>query len=320
MAGNSKRRGAVRKSSKGTAASGSGGYRSGRLAGRGPTPKAEDRVYHPAFKKKKAQERRASGRALHKKRTVTDEVVAGRNPVVEALRAKIPAERLYLLGNPESDDRISDTLKIAAERGIPIMESSRSDLDTLTDGANHQGIAMVVKPFEYVQLDDILDAAHDSGEPPLILVLDQVTDPRNVGAIIRSTAAFGGHGIVIPERRAAGVTAAAWKTSAGAAAFLPVARVTNTVRALEDLKKSGVFVLGLDSGGHDTLPDMGYGTDPVAVVVGAEGKGLSRLVRDTCDVIISIPMAGATESLNAGVAAGVTLYEVARQRHHRTAD
>lgn len=314
MAGNSKRRGAVRKASRGTAASGSGGQKRSGLAGKGPTPKAEDRVYHAAYRKKQALNRRTAHRKPQHKKTFTDEVVAGRNPVVEALRAKLPAAKIHLLGNPEVDDRITDTLKMAAERGIQVLETSRSELDSITGGANHQGIAMVVAPFEYAEVDDILDRAHRDAVPPLVVVLDHITDPRNVGAIIRSAAAFGAHGVVIPERRAAGVTAAAWKTSAGAAAHIPVARVTNTVRTLEDLKKAGVFVLGLGADGDQQLPGMGFANDAIAIVVGSEGKGLSRLVQDTCDVTLSIPMAGVTESLNAGVAAGVTLYEVARQR------
>ena len=147
-----------------------------------------------------------------------------------------------------------------------------------------------------------------------MVALDGVTDPRNLGAVVRSVAAFGGHGVVVPERRSAGMTAAAWKVSAGAAARVPVARASNLTRALEDLKASGCFVVGLDTGGDVALPDLELAGEPLVLVVGSEGKGLSRLVREACDAVVSIPMAGRVESLNAGVAAGVALYEVARRR------
>jgi 23S rRNA (guanosine2251-2'-O)-methyltransferase len=161
---------------------------------------------------------------------------------------------------------------------------------------------------------DLVDAASRLHDVPLIVALDGVTDPRNLGAVVRSVAAFGGHGVVVPERRAAGMTAAAWKVSAGAAARVPVARATNLTRALEELQKAGCFVVGLDSHADVTLPGLPAATEPIVLVVGSEGDGLSRLVRQTCDVVVAIPMAAGTESLNAGVAAGIALYEVARRR------
>ncbi len=150
------------------------------------------------------------------------------------------------------------------------------------------------------------------------MALDGVTDPRNLGAVVRSVAAFGGHGVVVPERRAAGMTAAAWKVSAGAAARVKVARATNLTRALEEYRQAGCFVAGLDADGSIELDALDAATEPIVLVVGSEGRGLSRLVRQTCDVVVSIPMAGAMESLNAGVAAGIALYDVSRRRDRPT--
>jgi 23S rRNA (guanosine2251-2'-O)-methyltransferase len=243
-------------------------------------------------------------------------MVAGRNSVVEALRAGLPVTTVYVASRIDVDDRVREAMKIAAERGLPMLETPRGELDRLTDGAIHQGLALQVPPYSYAHPSDLLAAADDAGQAVLLVALDGVTDPRNLGAVVRSVAAFGGHGVIVPERRAAGMTASAWKTSAGAASRVPVARATNLTRALEELNASGCFVLGLDMHGDVELPELTLAHDPVVLVVGSEGKGLSRLVRETCDVIVSIPMHAATESLNAGVAAGVALYEVARRRSH----
>jgi len=243
--------------------------------------------------------------------------VAGRNPVVEALRAGVPAKALYVASRIESDDRVKEALKAASDRRLALLEVSKIDLDRITGGAVHQGLALQVPAYEYAHPDDLVEAAEKAHQTLLLVALDGVTDPRNLGAVVRSVAAFGGHGVIVPERRAAGMTAAAWKVSAGAAARIPVARVTNLTRALEALKAAGCVVVGLDAGGELDLPMLEAATDPVVLVVGSEGKGLSRLVRQTCDVVVSIPMAGEMESLNAGVAAGVALYEVARRRAAR---
>ncbi|GHS89887.1 hypothetical protein AGMMS50218_17080 [Actinomycetota bacterium] len=178
----------------------------------------------------------------------------------------------------------------------------------------HQGVAIQVPPYEYADTEDLLDIAELSGRTPLIVALDGVTDPRNLGAVLRSAGAFGAHGVLVPERRAAGVTAAAWKVSAGAAAHVRVARATNLVRALDLYRQAGCFVVGLDGGGDVPIGDLPFATDPLVLVVGSEGKGLSRLVREHCDAITSIPISAPVESLNAGVAAGIALYEVVRQR------
>lgn len=336
MAGNSARRGATRTgaSRKGPQV-GSGGQRRRGLQGKGPTPKAEDREKHAARRTKGADRREealAKGRSASSKARPgvpgsgrptrgakeANEMVAGRNSVVEALRAEIPVKTMYIASRIDSDDRVREALTFATRRGLPILETPRGELDRLTDGAIHQGLALQIPPYDYAHPSDLLAAADDAGQPALLVALDGVTDPRNLGAIVRSTAAFGGHGVIVPQRRAAGMTAGAWKTSAGAAARLPVARATNLTRALQDLQQAGCFIIGLDMEGDQQLPELTMAKDPIVIVIGAEGKGLSRLVRETCDLTVSIPMHSATESLNAGIAAGVTLYEIARRRASRS--
>ena len=310
MAGNSQRQGAVRKSKKG-AQVGSGGQVRRGLQGKGPTPKAEERKGHPAARKAAAAARRDS---RGKKDAAGPELLVGRNPVVEALRAKIPANSLYLAVGLESDERVTEAIRIAGNRSLPLLEISRAEMDRKTGGILHQGIALQVPPYEYVELADVLDAAHESTAPPLLVALDGITDPRNFGAIIRSAVAFGAHGIVLPERRSTGVTPTAWRTSAGTAARIPIAQVTNLVRALKQCQQGGLTVIGLDADGDQPFDDLSIATEPLVIVVGSEGRGLSRLVGETCDLTLSIPMAEAAESLNASVATAVTLAEVARRR------
>jgi 23S rRNA (guanosine2251-2'-O)-methyltransferase len=307
MPGNSRRRGAVRKAGpkKGPTV-GSGGQRRRALEGRGPTPPAHMRPKHPAAKRAQSQQRRPA------KRTDESETVLGRNPVLECLRAGVPATALYVALGTEADERLTESVGRAADLGIAILEVPRTDLDRMTSNHLHQGIALQVPPYNYAHPDDLLTAATNS-PPALLVALDNISDPRNLGAIVRSVAAFGGHGVLIPQRRSASVTAVAWRTSAGAAARVPVARATNLTRALKSWADRGLRVIGLDAGGDTALDDLD-GTDPMVVVVGSEGKGLSRLVRQNCDEVVSIPMAGHTESLNASVAAGVVLAEIVRQR------
>jgi 23S rRNA (guanosine2251-2'-O)-methyltransferase len=187
-------------------------------------------------------------------------------------------------------------------------------LDRIAGGAVHQGVALQVPPYSYAHPDELLEAAGEAAEPALIVALDGVTDPRNLGAVVRSAAAFGAHGLLVPQRRSAGMTAVAWRTSAGTAAHLPVARVTNLVRTLKSLAASGLMIVGLDAAGAMPFDAFPLATGPLVLVVGSEGRGLSRLVRETCDAVVSIPMVGPVESLNASVAAGVVLAEVARLR------
>jgi len=307
MAGNSARRGAVRKSKKG-ATVGTGGKGRAALRGRGPTPRAEDRVGHPAA--------RRAGAAKGRPRRPADapELLVGRNPVAEALRAKVPATALYVALGIDTDERVTEAVRLAGKRGIALLEVSRGELDRMTGGLLHQGIALQVPAFMYTELPDVLARAAESATAPLLVALDGVTDPRNLGAIVRSAVAFGAHGVVLPARRSAGMTAAAWRTSAGTAARIPIAQATNLVRALRDCQTAGMFVAGLSADGTTSLDDLDAADGPIVVVVGSEGRGLSRLVGETCDLTVSIPMAGPAESLNASVAAAVALAEIARRR------
>ncbi|GAA3526463.1 23S rRNA (guanosine(2251)-2'-O)-methyltransferase RlmB [Nocardioides daeguensis] len=321
MAGNSSRKGAIRKSNK-KASTGSGGKVRRGLEGRGPTPKATDREYHKAHKiaeaKKRAEKRSGGARSGPRRKTGGDEWIAGRNPVVEALRERVPVTSVYVAEGAERDGRLREVFRLAAEHGIGLLEVSRGELDRLTDGAVHQGLAARIPAYEYAHPDDLLDAADEAGEKPLVVMLDSITDPRNLGAIVRSAAGFGAHGVVIPERRAASMTAAAWKTSAGAAARCPVAQTVNLTRQIKAFQEAGCFVIGLAADGDLTLPELTADADlvggPLVLVVGSEGEGLSRLVAESCDRLMSIPMAGVLESLNAGVAASVALYAVAEAR------
>lgn len=314
MPGNSQRKGAIRKSGKGPTA-GSGGRVKRGLEGKGPTPKAKDRPYHQAHKAAKRAERDQSTRPKRRTTKSTEaEWVAGRNSVVEALRAGIPITAVYVAEGAERDGRLREAFKIAAEQGYSMMEVTRGELDRMTGGAVHQGLAARLPSYDYAHPDDLLDRAAELGEKPLIVALDSVTDPRNLGAVIRSAAGFGAHGVLIPERRAAGMTASAWKSSAGAAARIPVAQTVNLTRQLKAYQDAGCMVVGLAADGDVALPDLELADGPLVVVVGSEGKGLGRLVTETCDQLVSIPMANQLESLNAGVAASVTLYSIAQAR------
>lgn len=311
MAGNSQRRGAIRKegTKKGPTV-GSGGVRRRGLEGRGATPPAHKRPNHPAAKRAVQQTRQ-----MRKPGKPTDETetVLGRNPVLECLRADAPASALFVALGAEADERLTESVTLAADRGIPILEVPRHDLDRMSANGLHQGIALQVPPYSYAHPEELLATATRDVQPALVVALDNISDPRNLGAIIRSVAAFGGHGVLIPQRRSASVTAVAWRTSAGAAARVPVARATNLNRTLGQWADAGLAVVGLAADGDTTLDDLDA-AGPMVVVVGSEGKGLSRLVRQSCDAVVSIPMAGRTESLNVSVAAGVVLAEIARQR------
>ena len=316
MPGNSQRKGAVRRKGKGNTAGSGGRVRRG-LEGRGPTPKAEDRPYHPAHQAKKAttRSRPATAPAPRTGRPgAGPEWVAGRNAVLEALTAEIPVKAAYVAEGAERDDRLRDILRLAAERRTGLLEVTRAELDRLTGGAIHQGVALQLPAYAYAHPDDLLADALDAETEPLIVALDGVTDPRNLGAIVRSAAAFGASGVLIPERRAAGMTAAAWKTSAGAAARLPIARATNLNRALRAYADAGFALIGLDGRADVTIDQVAEASGPVVLIVGSEDTGLSRLVREACDTVAAIPISGGVESLNAGVAAGIALYEISRRR------
>ena len=305
---------------------GSGGRHRKSLRGHGPTPKAEDRVYHKAHKAKVAREKRqaasprlAAQRRADKRVTRADEIVIGRNAVVEALRAGVPASELYIATRLEQDDRTRDAIRIASQEGLSILEADRLEIDRIARSRNHQGIVLKIKPYQYANLSQLMDKAENQskalGTAPLFVALDGVTDAQNLGAVIRSAAAFGADGIILPERRAASMTAGAWKVSAGAAAHLPVARVTNLNRTLDEMHERGYYAIGLDGGGIATVGKTGFESDPLVIVLGSEGKGINRLTSEKCDVIASIPISAQVESLNASVAAGISLYATIRARH-----
>lgn len=305
MAGNSQRRGAKRDSAKKKGATtGSGGQRRSGLRGKGPTPKASDRVHHPA-----ARRARKQAAAKPRKSPVPGDVVIGRNPVLEALRAGVPATALYMQVRADPDERWRESLTLAQTAAVPVFEGSRSDLDELAHGGNHQGLVLAIEDYEYAELADV--AAGN-----LLVMLDGITDTHNVGAIARSAAAFGASGLVLPARRSAGVTASAWKASAGALSRLPVARVTNLRASLGELHDTGWMSIGLEADTDVTFNDIDNDvlTEKVVLVVGSEGAGLSRLVAETCDFLVGIPMVRDQESLNASVAAGIALNAIFARR------
>lgn len=311
---------------------GTGGHGRKALEGKGPTPRAEDRVYHKAYRAKQLAERSAAKRAGQPGRLAAgraggsgrakgaEEMVTGRNSVVEALRAGVPAKALYVAVRIEMDDRVREAMKLAAEAGIALLEAQKPELDRMTDDAIHQGLALQVPPYEYPDAFELAEQTYEKwrkghiANAPLFVALDGITDPRNLGAIIRSVSAFSGHGVIVPERRSVGMTASAWKTSAGAAVRVPVAKAPNLNTVLRQMKELGIFVLGLDGGGDVALPGLAMATEPVCLVVGSEGKGLSRLTRELCDQIVSIPIDSDMESLNAGMAVAISLYEVSTRR------
>jgi 23S rRNA (guanosine2251-2'-O)-methyltransferase len=231
---------------------------------------------------------------------------------VEALRAGIPAKELVVATGVDIDERLEESVRLAQKMGIGIREIERRQIENMTGIANHQGIALVAKPFQYSSQKEIFARAK---EPALFVAVDGVTDPRNIGAIARSAAAFGADGLLIPERRNAPLTASAWKASAGAAARLPIAQVTNLVRSMQDAKEFGCFIVGLDGDADTAVEAMEIADQPIYLVVGSEGRGLSRLVRENCDLLIKIPMSNTVESLNASVAMSIALYAVDRKRN-----
>lgn len=318
MKGNQGRRGAMRPRKPASSRKGSGGKHRRALEGKGPTPKAEDRTYHQAHqakrKREKAAEVEAQKTAARNHTRVRlqpgNELIVGRNPVIEAAKAGLQIERIYLSADP-GDGRMREVVAELSTTGAPYLEVMKRDLDIASDYANHQGVGIEVAEYDYQDLDEVLERAVEGNE--LLVALDHVTDPHNVGAVLRSGAAFGVDGLILPERRSAGIGVTAWKVSAGAAAKVPAARVTNLVSALERCKAAGFFVVGLDGGAQQSIRSFPLATEPLVLVTGAEGKGLSRLVAETCDMIVSIPM-GDMESLNAAVAAGIALFEIAQQR------
>ena len=239
-------------------------------------------------------------------------LIEGRNAVREALRAGTAIDKLYA-ARGGTDYTLSRMIAQAKEQGVVVVEVDRRKLDAMSVTHSHQGVIAVAAAKEYASLDEILNAAAEKGETPLVVVCDEISDPHNLGAIIRTAECAGAHGVIIPKRRSAGLTAVVEKTSAGAVRFLPVARVPNIPALLRELKERGLWIYGADAAGETTL----YGTDlrgPAAIVIGTGGSGMSRLAREGCDFLLSIPMQGRISSLNASAAAAVLLYEAVRQR------
>ena len=246
---------------------------------------------------------------------VSDGVIEGRNAVIEALRAGTAIDKIYL-AKGETDKTLGHIASRARDAGVVVVECDRRKLDAMSRTHAHQGVIALAALREYVSVQSLLDGARENGEQPLLVVCDEISDPHNLGAILRTAECAGAHGVIIPKRRSAGLTAIVGKTSAGAVSYMPVARVANLPAALKELKKQGVWIYGTAAEGTTPL----YGADlrgPAAIVIGSEGSGMGRLVRETCDFLVSIPMKGRISSLNASAAAAILLYEAVRQRQER---
>lgn len=241
-----------------------------------------------------------------------DGIIEGRNAVIEALRAGETIDKIYLQKG-ETDKTLGHIASKARAAGVVVVEADRRKLDAMSRTHAHQGVIALAAVREYVSVESILQAARDKGEAPLLVVCDEISDPHNLGAIIRTAECAGAHGVVIPKRRSAGLTAVVAKTSAGAVSHLPVARVANLPSLLKQLKKEGLWIFGAAADGPVSLYEADL-KGPAAIVIGSEGSGMSRLVAETCDVLVRIPMKGKLNSLNASAAAAILLYEAVRQR------
>ena len=238
--------------------------------------------------------------------------IEGRNPVIEALMSNENIEKIYIQKR-NIQGSAQKIINLARKKKIQVSEVDKSKLNSMSSTEAHQGVIATISPIEYVSVDDILKSAEEKGEQPFIIILDEIEDPHNLGSVIRSANAFGAHGVIIPKHRSASVTATAVKTSAGACFHTPVAKVTNLVNTMKELKKQGVWITGADMGGEKDI----YSADlsgPVAIVIGNEGSGMSRLVREECDFIVNIPMVGEIESLNASVSSSIFMYKVSEIR------
>jgi len=241
-------------------------------------------------------------------------IIYGRNPVLEALSRPSSDIEEILISEESKKERFADAIKLARERGVRVSFLSANALSRIAETSSHQGIAAKVAEFEYAGLDEIINKARNKKESLLVLILDHIEDPQNLGAIIRTVNVLGGNGVVIPKDRAVSVTPAVVKASAGATSFVPVARVVNLVSTMKELKKKGIWVVGADQSAGKSVFQEELGKLDLAVVIGSEGKGLGRLVKEECDFLVSIPNPGQVSSLNASVAAGIMIYEVIRQR------
>ena len=241
-----------------------------------------------------------------------DGIIEGRNAVIEALRAGTAIDKIYLLKG-ETDKMLGHIASKARSAGIVVVDADKRKLDAMSRTHSHQGVIALAAVREYVSVESILRAAEEKGEKPLLILCDEISDPHNLGAILRTAECAGAHGVIIPKRRSAGLTAIVGKTSAGAVSYMPVARVANLTATIEELKKEGVWVFGTAAEGTTTLYDADL-KGPTAIVIGSEGDGISRLVAEKCDFLVSIPMKGKISSLNASAAAAILMYEAVRQR------
>ncbi len=282
--------------------------------GKGPRPERKKADFIP--------EKRAPKDRVLKEPNLDTEVIEeapndndkleGRNSVLEALKANRTINKLFVVKG-EREGSIRQIVAMARQKGIIVTEVEKSALDSMSSARSHQGVIAFVAVKEYVEVDDILQAAQAKGQPPFIIILDEITDPHNFGAILRTANAVGAHGVIIPKRRAIGLTSAVSKASAGAVEYVPVSRVTNISQTIEYLKKNNIWVIGTDATGEKAF----YESDlkgPIALVVGSEGEGMGKLVREKCDFIVNIPMLGEISSLNASVAAAIVMYEILKQR------
>ena len=241
-----------------------------------------------------------------------DGIIEGRNAVIEALRSGENIDKIYL-AKGETDKTLGHIASRAREKGIVGVEADRRKLDGRSRAHAHQGVIALAAMREYVTVQSLLDTAEEKGEAPLLVVCDEISDPHNLGAILRTAECAGAHGVIIPKRRSAGLTAIVGKTSAGAVSYMPVARVSNLPATLEELKKKGIWVYGTAAEGATSLYEADL-KGPAAIVIGSEGSGMGRLVREKCDFLVSIPMKGHISSLNASAAAAILLYEAVRRR------
>lgn len=243
---------------------------------------------------------------------MSEEYIVGRNPVLEVLRSGRSVNKIWIAEGSQKGP-ISQVMSMAKEAKIQVQIVPKKKIDQVADGQVHQGVVALVAAYEYVEVEDMLRKAADLGEPPFLLILDEIEDPHNLGSILRTADVVGAHGVIIPKRRAVGLTSTVAKSSAGAMEYVPVARVTNIVRTMEELKEKGVWMAGTDASGEQDIREARFDM-PIGIVIGSEGKGMSRLVRETCDFVVRLPMVGHVNSLNASVAAALLMFEVMKQR------
>lgn len=243
---------------------------------------------------------------------MNQEYIIGKNPVIEALKSGRDINKI-LIAEGSQRGQMQQIIQLAKETNVLVQFVPKKKIDQITD-QNHQGVLAYVAAYQYAELEDLFAAAEKKNEPPFFLILDEIEDPHNLGSIMRTADAVGAHGIIIPKRRAVGLTATVAKASTGAIEYIPVVRVTNLARTIDELKERGVWIAGTDAKGKDDYRRLD-GTLPIGLVIGSEGKGMGRLIRDKCDFLIHLPMAGKVTSLNASVAAAILMYEVYRKRH-----